>query len=63
MHASLRKDSEVQHVFLLPPPVSFHKHRDLSGGHEPDKADDLHFGPGDIIVEKTAEHMMPSLSR
>lgn len=44
---------------------SFHQHGDLSEVHEPeaDKADDLHFCPGDITVEKTAAHVMPWLRR
>lgn len=62
MHASLRKDPEVQHAFLFP---LFHQHRDLSEVHEPeaDKADDLHVCPGDITVEKTAARVMPWLRR
>lgn len=53
----------LKFLFLLP--VSFHEHRDPSKVLEPeaDKADDLRFRPGDIIVEKTAEHVMPSPRR
>lgn len=77
MMVSLRESSEYRRaritqegsgswahiLFVFLPPVSFHEHHDLSEVHKPeaDKTDDLHFRPGDITVEKTAEHMMPLL--